>query len=320
MKQGEAIAKKKHEANPFKNFFCEIRAHWKVYIMALPGLTFFAIFSYYPLIWLQIAFKDFNVMDGIWNSPWNGIKNFEFFFKSQYFPRITFNTLWINFWNILVGTVLAVTLAILLDQLRSKFAKKAYQSALFLPYFLSWIVIGAFLYNLLGESYGTVNSALKLFGLQPVGWYSDANLWVPILVIVNTWQSLGYSMIIYLSAITGIDSELYEAAKIDGASRFQQIKSITIPLLVPTIIILTLISVGRIFYGNFGMIYALVGDNGLLYKTTDVIDTYVFRAMRSNGSYGMATAVTIYQSVLGFIVVIIANKLARRYDKDTALF
>lgn len=312
--------KQKHALAPRGGYGADLLTNWRTYFMALPGLAFFAVFSYYPLIWLQIAFKDFNVQDGIWGSPWCGIKNFKFFFESQYFPRITFNTIWINFWNIAVGTFMAVLLAILLDQLRCGIAKKACQSAIFLPYFLSWVVIGAFLYNLLGESYGTVNTFLASIGLDPIPWYSNAGLWRPILVTVNTWQGVGYNVIIYLSAITAIDAELYEAAQIDGANRFQQMKSITLPLLIPTIIILTLMAIGRIFYGNFGMIYALVGDNGLLYKTTDVIDTYVYRAMRSNGTYGMATAVTLYQSVIGFIVVLLANKAARRYDKDVALF
>ena len=298
----------------------ELKQNKGTYILAVPGLLFFAVFSYYPLIWLQIAFKDFNIQDGIWNSPWSGLDNFLFFFKSHFFVRVTVNTLVINLLNIVVGTICAVGLAILLNELRNNFAKKIYQSAMFLPYFLSWVVIGAFLYNLLGESYGVVNTILKSLNIDPVSWYSNSGYWRPILVVVNTWQSVGYNTIIYLAAITAIDAELYEGAVIDGANRFQQIRSMTIPLLFPTIIVLTLIAIGRIFYGNFGMIYALVGDNGLLYETTDVIDTYVYRSMRSNGTYGMATAVTLYQSVIGFIVVMLANKAAKKYDKDTALF
>lgn len=302
--------------NPIK----ELSTNWQLYSMALPGLVFFALFSYYPLLWLQVAFRDFNIMDGAWHSPWVWFSNFKFFFQSQFFFRVTFNTVYINLWFILVGTFTSVLLAILLNELKSTIIKKLYQSALFLPFFLSWIVIGAFLYNLLGETYGTVNTLLTGLGLQTVPWYSDPKLWRPILIAINTWQSAGYGVVIYLSTIVSINTELFEAAQIDGANRFQQIKFITIPHLIPTITIMVLMAIGRIFYGNFGMFYALIGDNGLLYQTTDIIDTYIFRAMRMDGTYGMATAVGLYQSIVGFIVVMVSNKLTKRYDDSLGLF
>lgn len=288
--------------------------------MAVPGLAFFALFSYYPLLWLQVAFRDFNIMDGAWHSPWIWFDNFKFFFQSQFFFRVTFNTVYINLWFILVGTFTSVLLAILLNEIKCTRIKKLYQSALFLPFFLSWIVIGAFLYNMLGESYGTVNTLLTELGLATVPWYSEPRLWRPILVAVNTWHSAGYGVVIYLSTIVSINSELYEAAQIDGANRFQQVRSITIPHLIPTITIMVLMAIGRVFYGNFGMFYALIGDNGLLFPTTDIIDTYIFRAMRMNGTYGMATAVGLYQSIIGFAVVLLSNKLAKRYDNSMGLF
>lgn len=292
----------------------------QLFLMSFPGLAFLAVFSYFPLYGILIAFKNYNVADGILGSPWNGLKNFEFYFKSDFFLRTTINTIYLNFLFITVGVIMAVTLAILLNEIKSTLMKRIYQSALFFPYFLSWIVIAAFVYNFLSQDYGSLNALLKSIGLEPVAWYSKPELWRGILTFINTWQGVGYSIIIYLATIVSIDVEIIEAARIDGANKFQEIKNITIPCLIPTIIIMVLLSIGRIFYGNFDMIYNIVQDNGAIMPVTDIIDTYVFRGMRVQGEFGMATAVGLYQSVLGFILVLISNKLAKLYDKNAGLF
>ncbi len=292
----------------------------QLFLMSLPGVAFFIIFSYFPLYGILIAFKDYNIRDGILGSPWNGFKNFEFYFKSDFFWRTTFNTIYLNFLFISVGVILAATLAILLNEIRSGLMKRIFQSAMFFPYFLSWIVISSFVYNFLSQDYGSLNAVLKSLGLEPVAWYSKAEIWRGILTFINTWQSVGYSIIIYMATIVSIDVGIIEAARIDGANKLQEILYITIPYLIPTIIIMVLLAIGRIFYGNFDMIYNIIQDNGVLMPMTDIIDTYVFRGMRVQGEFGMATAVGLYQSVLGCILVIISNKLAKLYDKNAGLF
>lgn len=300
----------------------ELLSNRQLYWMAIPGIIWFGIFSYYPLLWLQIAFKDYNIQDGAFGSPFleDIFQNFEFYFTSMYFVRTTFNTLFLNALSILSVLVVAMGTALLLNELKNKLDKKIFQSALFLPYFLSTIIVASFVYTLLGEQFGTVNSMLNSMGLEPVAWYSIPQLWPLILTVVVVWQTAGYYTVIYLATISSIDSQLYEAAKIDGASRWKEIRHITIPHLMPTVWVLLLLSIGRIFAGNFQLIFSIVGTNGLLFPTTDVIDTYVFRGLTINGTYGESTAIGLYQSVMGFIVVLIVNKLAKRCDESYGLF
>jgi ABC-type polysaccharide transport system permease subunit len=191
---------------------------------------------------------------------------------------------------------------------------------MFFPYFLSWVIISALVYSFLNDKFGALNMVLKSIGLQPVTWYNEPGLWRGILTVINTWQSFGYNVVIYLAAIVSINNELYESAKIDGASKFDEIFRITLPQITPTIVLMLLLALGRIFYGNFGMIYAIIGDNGVLNKTTDVIDTYIYRAMRSDGDFSTGTAIGLFQSVCGFITVMIFNKLAKKYDDSMGLF
>lgn len=300
--------------------FFELWINKTLYLMTLPGLLFLAIFSYYPMLGIQIAFKDYNVLDGIWGSPFAGFKWFEFFFKSIYAPEVTFTTLYLNVLFMTSGLIVSVTIAILLNEITKEYIKRIFQSAMFFPYFLSWVIVSALVYSLLNDKYGALNMFLQSIGLQTHAWYNMPELWHGILTAINTWQSFGYGVIIYLAVIVSIDREVYESAKIDGANKLNEIFRITLPHLIPTIVILTLIGIGRIFYGNFGMIYAIVGENGVLVNKTDIIDTYVFRAMRSQGEFSMATAVGLFQSVLGFICVIIFNKLAKKYDDSMGLF
>ena len=298
----------------------ELKKNWVLYMMTLPAVVFLLIFSYYPLTGLQIAFRDYNVVDGIWKSPFAGIKYFKDFFQSAYASQVTFNTLYLNLLFIVVGHVFAVTIAILLNEVINEKLKKVFQVSMFFPYFLSWVIISAIVYSFLNDKFGVLNTFLAGIGLPTHAWYNMPQLWRGILTVINTWQSFGYNVIIYLAVIVSIDSQIYEAARIDGANKMDEIFKITIPQMMPTIVLLLLLALGKIFYGNFGMLYAIIGDNGVLLKNTDVIDTYVFRAMRTDGAYSLATAVGLYQSVLGFVLVLIFNKLAKMYDDTMGLF
>jgi putative aldouronate transport system permease protein len=230
------------------------------------------------------------------------------------------NTILLNALFIIVGLIFEVGFALLLNEIRNKYFKRVSQSLTFLPFFISWIVVGVFAYNLLDFESGAVNHFLTTIGLQPIDFYSEAGLWPIILTIAVRWKVTGYGTIIYLAALTSIDNSYYEAASIDGATRWQQIRYISIPMLRPTIIILTLLAVGRIMNADFGMFYAMVGDASLLFPTTDVIDTFVYRSLRKSGDIGMASAAGFLQSMIAFVLVIVSNYAARKIDKDSAIF
>jgi putative aldouronate transport system permease protein len=300
-------------------FIREMRINRVFYLMALPGITFILLFSYVPMPGLILAFKNYNFRDGIFGSPWAGWYNFSFFFGTDKAWTITFNTLYLNLLFIVFGLIFQIGSAILINEVGNRHFKRLVQSIQFLPFFFSWVVVSGLLYSIFSAELGSLNRLLVLFGLAPVSWYTRAEYWRSILVITNLWKFTGYGAVIYLSAIAGISQEYYEAAHIDGASKLRQIRHITLPLLVPTAIILTLLSIGRIFYGDFGMMYSIIKDNGMLLRTTEVIDTYVYRAMRSQGDMAFASAVGLYQSTAGFIVVYTTNYLAKRWQ-GTALF
>lgn len=291
-----------------------------LYVMAIPGLLFFLVFSYLPMYGIIIAFKNFNISKGVLGSDWVGFKNFEFFFTSNQLYTVIRNTLGLNVLFIFFTTVFAIAIALFLNEIRLKWFKRISQSLIFFPYFMSWIVVGMIVESFLGGQNPTVNEWFQSWGLPEVNWYYEASIWPGILTVIKVWQGAGYLSIIYLAAITGISEDLYEAARIDGASKLQIMFRITLPLLVPTISILTLLAVGKIFNGDFAMIYAIVGDNSLLFSTTDVIDTYVFRSMRVLNDFGMSSAVGLFQSVMGFTFVISVNWLVRRTSKESALF
>ncbi|QMV41397.1 ABC transporter permease [Cohnella cholangitidis] len=291
-----------------------------LYAMAAPGLLFFLVFSYFPIYGIMIAFKDYNFAKGIAGSDWVGFKNFDYFFTSDDFWVILRNTLMLNMLFILFTTAAAVLIALMFNEIRNKYFKRISQSFIFLPYFMSWIVVGMIVQSLFGGEEPMINAWLQNIGLEPVNWMFESKLWPYILTVIRVWQGAGYLSIIFLAAITGISEDLYEAARIDGASKLQIVLRITLPLLVPTIMIMTLLSVGKIFNGDFAMIYAIIGDNSLLYPTTDVIDTFVFRSMRQLHDFGMSSAVGLFQSVMGLIFVIAANWVTRRVSKESALF
>ncbi|WP_059049737.1 ABC transporter permease [Paenibacillus senegalimassiliensis] len=291
-----------------------------LYVMAAPGLLFFLIFSYLPIYGITIAFKDYNFSKGITGSEWVGLKNFDYFFTSDDFWIVLRNTLGLNLLFILFTTVTAVLIALMFNEIRNKYFKRISQSLIFLPYFMSWIVVGMIVQSLFGGEEPMINHWLSGLGMEPVNWMFEAKLWPAILTVIRVWQGAGYLSIIFLAAITGIPEDLYEAARIDGASKLQIMLRITLPLLVPTIMIMTLLSVGKIFNGDFAMIYAIIGDNSLLYPTTDVIDTFVFRSMRQLHDFGMSSAVGLFQSVMGLVFVLAANAVTRRLSKESALF
>ncbi|EWS82302.1 sugar ABC transporter permease [Brachybacterium phenoliresistens] len=299
-------------------------ARWSLglILLAVPGILYFLVMNYAPMAGLVVAFKEFDVSQGIFGSPWNGLRNFEYFIATGSAPRILWNTVFLNTLFLASTLVVGIVLAIMLNEIRLSIYKRTMQSAIFFPYFVSPVVISVILQVLLagvGGQSGAVNDMLSVFSLPQVSWYSEPGPWPVILTIVKVWQLGGYQSVIFLAAITSISEETYEAAAIDGATRAQMAWHITVPMLRPTIAILVILGVGRIFYGDFGTIYAIVGDNGLLFPTTDVIDTYVFRALRTLGDFGTTAAVGLFQSVVGLLFVLGALQLQRRFAKDTSV-
>ena len=289
-----------------------------LYLLALPSIIWFIVFRYTPMVGIIIAFKEFNVVDGIFGSPWAGIKNFRFMFLTNDIWRVTKNTLFLNALFLSAGLICSVGIALLINEIRNVWFKKITQGLMLLPYFMSWVIIGAISYYILGSE-GLINSFFKAVGLNPVRFYFTPELWPGILTFSSVWKGIGFSSIIYLSAITGVDQEIYESAVIDGCNRFQQAIYMTLPCIVPTIIIMLLLAIGSIFYGDFGMIINMAKGT-MLYKTTDIIDTYVFRALRERSNFGLASAAGFFQSVFGFITVVTFNKIVTMYDRDYALF
>ncbi len=291
------------------------------FIMFLPGMIYLLINNYIPMLGLVIAFKQVNWNLGILGSRFVGFDNFEFLFRTKEAWTITRNTLVYNTVFIVLGTVVAVAVAILLNDIRSKQMKKVYQTLFLLPYLISMIVVSYLVYAMLSSENGFINlSILRPLGIKEVSWYTEAKYWPAILIIVNTWKSFGYSSILYYATIVGIDRGYYEAAVIDGASRWEQVKYVTLPALVPTIITLTLMSIGRIFYSDFGLFYQVPMDSGPLYDVTNTIDTYVYRGLVRLNNIGMSSAAGFYQSVVGFLLVLLANFTVRKVSAENAMF
>lgn len=291
-----------------------------IYVMMLPGLIYLFINNYMPMPGLIVAFKQYNAKNGIYGSKWVGFKNFEYLFTTNDAFVITRNTICYNLAFIVVNTVMAILVAIILSELTGK-VKKVYQSAILLPNLISSVIIGYLVFAFFSVENGFVNNhILPLFGIDPINWYGEPKYWPFILVFVSAWKSVGYNCIVYLATLMGFDKALYESAQIDGATKLQQIRYITIPLLKPTVIMLTLMAVGRIFYSDFGLFYQVPMNQGALYSTTNTIDTYVYRGLLQLGNISMSAAAGLYQSVVGFVLVLGANLLVRKIDKDSALF
>ncbi|MDR6551613.1 ABC transporter permease subunit [Paenibacillus qinlingensis] len=300
----------------------ESKHFWRarsLFLIGLPAVIVVFIFYYLPMYGIVIAFKDINYAKGIWGSDWVGLHNFKFFFNSQDAFRITRNTLLLNGLFIVVGMSCALVIGLLLAELGRRWVK-LFQTILFFPYFLSWVVVGFVSYILLNPSFGVINKTLEQLHLTPIDWYSKPGYWPLILTLTYLWKNVGYTAIIFFTGLLSIDNSYYEAASIDGASRLQQIRKISIPLILPLITMLFMLNVGRIFYSDFGLFYFVPRDAGMLYPTTDVVDTYVFRSLRVVGDLGMASAASLYQAVVGLVLVITTNVLVRKFNKENALF
>lgn len=302
-------------------FLREIKKNYMLYLLLLPGLLCIIVFSYIPMSGHLLAFKKFTVDGGIFHSPWNGIENFKFFFGSNDWKRVIGNTLFLNALFILFTQVLAVMLAMMINEVRNTLVKRVSQSIVFLPYFVSWLVVSLMLQAMLSGSDGLVNQSILIpLGFKKIPFFMKPQMWPTILTICYVWKFVGYYSVIYIAAVIGVSPDLYDAARVDGASKWQEIRHVTLPQIRPTVLIMLLLAVGRIFYGDFGMIYGIIGDNGVLFPTTDVIDTYTYRALRQLGNFGMSSAVNLVQSALGLITILVFNKIVRRIDPDASLF
>lgn len=322
-KQVKAVNQSDRKKNPVKKFADALKKNWQLYLMAAPAVVLLFCFAYMPMGGLVIAFKKYNFKMGIWGSPWMDpwYKNFELLFKNNTTAMNAIrNTILLNFLFIICGTIFALTLSLAFNEITNKYIKKITQSFSFLPYFISTVVVGIFVTGLLGYENGVINRIITSFGGEKIAFYMEAKWWPLILLIVNIWKGAGYSAVVYLATISGFDSGYYEAAKIDGASKWQQVWYISLPLLKPTVITLTLLSVGKIMNADFGLFYNVTGDMPTLYATTDVLDTYIYRALRQLGDIGISSATGFFQSVVGFVLVVVSNKVARKYEDSAALF
>lgn len=314
---GTGLALKSHGLGSFRR---SLRKQTLLWLMIAPAILYFLVFCYLPMGGIVLAFKNFNYQQGIFGSPWVGLKNFDFLFTSGTLWQVTKNTVLYNLAFIAVSLVMEVLVAVMLSELAGKWYKKLAQSLMFLPYFVSYVLLAALIYNLFNFEFGVVNHVLAGFGQEPVDVYGSPAIWKYLLVFFHEWKGLGYGVVIYLAALTGINSEYYEASKIDGANKWQEIAWITIPLLKPTMIIVTLFAVGSIMKGQFELFYQVIGTNSLLYPTTDIIDTYVFRMLTQTFEPGMGTAAGLYQSVLSFVMIVGVNYLVKRVEPDYSLF
>ena len=290
-----------------------------LYLMMAPGLIYLFINNYMPMAGLVVAFKNYNVVDGIFGSPWAGLSNFTYLFNDAW--TITRNTLLYNIVFIIINLILGIAFAIFICDIRSKACKTIYQSAILLPFLMSIVIVSYITFAFFSGDNGMLNKTiLPFFGKEAINWYSESKYWPVILVIVNTWKGVGYGRLIYISSISGIDPSFYEAAELDGASKWKQIRYITLPSIMPSVITLTLLNIGRIFYSDFGLFYQVTQNSGQLYDTTNVIDTYVYRALLQSGNIGMASAAGFYQSIVGFACVLLANVVVRKLSPENAMF
>ena len=288
------------------------------FALMLPALTYIFINNYLPMFGIFIAFKNINYQKGIFGSEWAGLKNFEFLFKTKDAYIMLQNTLGYNVLFIFLSVVLSVSLAILMSEIGRTFLAKVLQPLIIFPNMISMVIVAYIVYAFLNSQTGFLDKSI--FAAAPISWYSDPKYWPFILTIVNVWRGTGYGSIIYMASIAGIDAELFEAARVDGATRWQQITRITIPLLKPTVVMLVLMSVSKIFNSDFGLFYQVPMNSGALYSTTQTIDTYVYRALMQLSDIGMSSAASVFQSIVGFVLVLAANKIVARVDEDNKLF
>ncbi|MDR0378302.1 MAG: ABC transporter permease subunit [Spirochaetaceae bacterium] len=298
----------------------EFKKNRALFFMAAPAVLLVFVLSYLPMSGLILAFKNYRYDRGIFGSAWNGLENFRYLFISGTGMLITRNTFLYNLLNLVTSQGLAVIIAIIITEMPGKWYKKSCQSVIFLPYFISWVIVGTFVFNIFNFETGVMNNILRTLGLEPVNVYSKPAVWPFIICAFNSWKWCGYNSIIYIASIIGIDQDCFEAADIDGANIFQKIWHITLPSIQPAIITMLLLQVGRILRGDFEMFYQIVGNNGQLFNATDVIDTYVFRSLLTNANLGMTAAATLYQSVLCFVIIMVVNHIVKKIEADYALF
>ncbi len=291
-----------------------------LYLMALPAVLYIFLFAYVPMGGIVIAFKDYKFNLGIFGSPWVGMKNFSYFINSGKMLNLTINTLSYNILFLIQNTIIQMFMAVLITEMATKYYKRTLQSVMMLPHFLSWVIVGGMAYSLLNYEFGTINNLLENIGLKRLDFYNTPSYWKPIFMGVSAWSGTGYGMIFYLAAITGINPELYEAAYLDGCGLLRRIRHVTLPLILPTTCILTLLSLGGILKGNMDMFYQIVGNNANLYDATDVIDTYVFRSLTKLKDYTVTSAAGLYQNVIGFALVMTVNWIVKKIDPDSAIF
>lgn len=301
-------------------FWKTVRKNWMLLLMLLPALVYVIVFSYIPMTGIVLAFKRYQYAGGIYGSPWVGLDNFKALMVAGKLGQVTRNTLLYNIAFIFLGVVFEMGSAILLNELFSKWFKKIAQSLMFLPYFISWVVAGAIMYNIFNFEKGVFNSVLNMLGAQPFDLYNSPGAWPVVLIFLKLWKQTGYGSVVYLAAITGLDQEMFEAASIDGANAWQKIRYITIPVLRPTMMILVLMGIGNIFRGDFGLFYQTVKSSAILQPVTDVIDTYVFRLLITNSDIGVSAAAGLYQSLLCFLTITVCNRLVKRANPDYALY
>ena len=300
-----------------------IRTTWNnryLFIMLIPAVAYVTIFSYLPMAGIVIAFKNFNYAKGIFGSDWVGLNNFKFLIMSNRLWFLTRNTLLYNLAFICVGMILEVSLAIIINELGARKFKRVFQSFMFLPYFISWVVVAAIVQAVFSFEFGMLNGMFSSLGLSRINLYAQAEPWPYLLVALRAWKTAGYGTVVYLATITGIDQELYEAASIDGANVLQRIKSITLPCMFPTMIIMFLLALGQVFRGDFGLFFQMIGNNALLLPKTDILDLFVYRALAASSDLGMASAAGFYQSVLCFITIMTVNAIIKKIQPDYSLF
>lgn len=314
----------KPNANPIVRFFMaalkEIRKNWGLMLMALPAVAVVFVICYMPMPGIILAFKNYKPGLGIWGSEWTGLKNFQFLFDSGIAWQIIRNTVGLNFMFIIAAQVCGLTMAFMMNEIYSKYIAKVFQSFLFFPHFVSWVLVGYFTFAFLNADNGFVNSVLVQLGIAPVNWYGEPTYWIPILGLLSVWKGLGYFTILYLASMLGINPEYYEAARIDGANKLKEIWYISLPLIRPLVIINVLLAIGRIFFANFDFIWNVTRDTGMLLQTTNVIDTYIYRSMAAIGNFNLAAAAGFFQAIAGFILVLVANWVVRKIDNEQALF
>lgn len=309
----------KVKSNIFKDFAYDIKHNKWLMMMCIPAIVFFIVFSYFPMFGVIMAFQDYKVTTGFLGSDFVGLKNFEFLFTDD-FAGVAFNTLYLNILFIAATMFCAIIIAILLSEIKNKYFKKVSQSIVILPHFISWTVVAMIIEAFISSEQGVINKAIMALGGESINFYQNAAVWPLLLTILRIWHGAGFDSIVYLAAITGIDQEIYEAARVDGATRVQCIRHLTLPLLKNTAVLLLIMAVGKIFNGDFGMIYAIVGSNTQLYATTDVIDTYVYRSLTEISNVSMPAAVSFFQSCIGFVLVYITNAISRKVNPESAVF